>query len=450
MHVVITTALPQADTPEAPLNGCLDLAKAVHMLGHEVTVVAPLFASVDPTAQALARRLSKIEFACENEELACALYEGRTPAGVRLSYLGHDTLFGSVTSFSEGGDRALALKRATAFAQACNAFVERLDPQVNVVHGYGWAGGLCGLARGENAGSAPPFVFTVPGSDSDDGSFAAALASQVSFLGAATAGDVTSMSQLACGAAHACTVTGTAPSWMATADADKGEPLQILPGVDPSVWNPATDAALASRFDPTNLEGKAVCKSTLQRDLGLPVVPEIPLFVLFTGDTDANAFVEIAEDILRLDVQVLCAHSSPPDALTSLQERFDDRFRIAPLDATRDRQLLAAADLSLDCANLPVRAMQAQRYGALPLVPRDPVLAHVVSDCDPQLTSGSGFVFDSAEDGDLLATVRRAVSTAYQADFPKLQGRAMQIDHSWERTARRYELLYRNACDPSN
>ena len=49
-------------------------------------------------------------------------------------------------------------------------------------------------------------------------------------------------------------------------------------GIDPAVWNPATDGHLPARFDPFDLDGKDKCKAELQHDLTLPVRSDVPLF----------------------------------------------------------------------------------------------------------------------------------------------------------------------------
>jgi starch synthase len=60
------------------------------------------------------------------------------------------------------------------------------------------------------------------------------------------------------------------------------------------------------------------------------------------------------------------------------------------------------------------------------------------------LETGTGFVFDQPKTEDVIATVRRALA-AFELDRPfvALQKRVMQLDVSWERSARRYEHLYK-------
>src|SRR5262249_47678332 len=48
----------------------------------------------------------------------------------------------------------------------------------------------------------------------------------------------------------------------------------ILNGIDISVWNPATDLHLASRYDVDHLDDRAANKAALQQRLGLGQVPD--------------------------------------------------------------------------------------------------------------------------------------------------------------------------------
>src|SRR5215813_672259 len=54
----------------------------------------------------------------------------------------------------------------------------------------------------------------------------------------------------------------------------------IANGIDYRVWNPAIDVALPARYDVGDLDGKARCKSALQRTLGLRAEAEPPLLTI--------------------------------------------------------------------------------------------------------------------------------------------------------------------------
>jgi starch synthase len=90
-------------------------------------------------------------------------------------------------------------------------------------------------------------------------------------------------------------------------------------------------------------------------------------------------------------------------------------------------------------------ALQAQRYGALPIGRADGLVADAVVDADAQLSSGTGFTFEEASAEALFGALVRAVA-AYRdrPRFRALQQRAMVRDHSWDRSARLVERVYRS------
>ena len=56
----------------------------------------------------------------------------------------------------------------------------------------------------------------------------------------------------------------------------------IVNGVDYLVWNPAADPHLAAKYDASNWQsGKAACKASLQKELGLPGEPRVPLVAIY-------------------------------------------------------------------------------------------------------------------------------------------------------------------------
>ena len=57
----------------------------------------------------------------------------------------------------------------------------------------------------------------------------------------------------------------------------------ITNGIDVNTFNPETDPALPAHYNAdTFLQGKAACKAALQKEVGLPVNPDVPLMVMVT------------------------------------------------------------------------------------------------------------------------------------------------------------------------
>ena len=111
-------------------------------------------------------------------------------------------------------------------------------------------------------------------------------------------------------------------------------------------------------------------------------------------------------------------------------------------------RLLGAADLAVLPAledGYALFALQAQRYGALPVARAEGLITDAVVDADAQLNSGTGFTFEEGSAEALYGTMMRAASAFQErAKFRATQKRAMLRDHSWDRTARLLERVYRS------
>jgi starch synthase len=73
-------------------------------------------------------------------------------------------------------------------------------------------------------------------------------------------------------------------------------------------------------------------------------------------------------------------------------------------------------------------------------------LADTVHDYTGPESQGNGFVFQQYSAGALMAALLRALAVFQQTDeWRRLQVRGMELDFSWERSAQRYEDVYRRA-----
>jgi len=61
----------------------------------------------------------------------------------------------------------------------------------------------------------------------------------------------------------------------------RGDSLSgIVNGIDTQIWNPETDPDIPSAYSSNDIRGKAACKRTLQKTMGLPQRSEAPLFAV--------------------------------------------------------------------------------------------------------------------------------------------------------------------------
>ena len=88
-------------------------------------------------------------------------------------------------------------------------------------------------------------------------------------------------------------------------------------------------------------------------------------------------------------------------------------------------------------------AIEAMRYGCVPVARAVGGLADIVDDYDPVRETGTGFAFKNFSDKSFLVALVRALE-AYKrpASWQGLLARAMEQDFSWENVAKRYIDLY--------
>lgn len=456
--LLITSEVAPFSHATAVAQSVASLAKALRGLHHKVTVVSPLYATIDPAARSLARRLSKVDVAMSGRSFQCELYDGRTTGGVDLIFVGERELFGSRTDALSAVSAADVIPSAV-LCRAAAQIASARDPQPDVVHAFGAVTSLA-LPYAKELVPTARLVLSVHDTSAVGAIGAldtAALAVDASVT--AEFGLTAASSLLAIGAAVADRVllrsATVAAAWLADATALDGKlatppnrVLAIQEGVDAAIWNPLTDAALSGRFDPMDLTGKRHCKAQLQRQLQLPERADVPLIVALVdaaAPSGTSALSSVVSDLLNNDLQIAVvtrAAASEVSALAKLQERFPDRIALrADADDAVTHQGMGAADLLLlpSFTESPDQLHRcAQRYGALPIVARVGGVNDTVVDCDPELATGNGFVFD--DEASLLATVQRAVAGyARGKAFEQLRVRVMRLDSSWERTARLYE-----------
>jgi starch synthase len=68
-----------------------------------------------------------------------------------------------------------------------------------------------------------------------------------------------------------------------------------------------------------------------------------------------------------------------------------------------------------------------------------------IVDCDAALETGTGFLFDEATPEAFAGAVARALSAYTSTRWPVLRRRVMRLDLAWDRPARRYAQVYRQA-----
>jgi starch synthase len=232
----------------------------------------------------------------------------------------------------------------------------------------------------------------------------------------------------------------------------------ILNGIDPEVWDPATDPALAAPYARGDIAGKAACRADLLARVGFdPGDDRVVLGMIGRMDPQKgfDLLADGARRLLAKGTRIIVqgsGHASLADPFRALAAANPTRVAlIERFDRDMARRIYAGADVFL----MPSRfepcgqgQMIALRYGTPPVVRRTGGLSDSVVDTRERPEEGTGFVFDAATPAALVAAVARAA--AMRADDPvaweALRDRGMAVDFNWvSGSAPRYLEAYRRA-----
>ena len=234
----------------------------------------------------------------------------------------------------------------------------------------------------------------------------------------------------------------------------------IVNGIDPAIWNPATDAHLTQRYDArTVAAGKRANRAAVSKELGLVLDETRPLAV-FIGrlahQKGADLLLAAGEALWRLPIQIAVLASGDPAleaGLRSWAERAP-KGQVAVCiahDEALAHRLTAAADLQLMPSRFEpcgLNQLYAQAYGTIPVVRRTGGLADTVMDATAtNLGTGvaTGVQFEHADAGGLLWGIERGAALWNDLKLrTQLQAAGMASDWSWQASAREYVALYRH------
>jgi starch synthase len=474
----VTTEL----APFVKVGGLADvsaaLPKALRGLGHSVTVVVPRFPAFEAEGLLLARRLTPLRFSLGERSFEVTLFDGRLASQVDLVVVDAPRLFDREGVYGERGEDYPdnALRFAVLSRAAAELVRQRVagGRAVDVVHCNDWPTALVptylrALARETPALAAVRTVLTIHNVahqgvfPKDDLATVGLGWDAFRVDGIEFYGGINFLKQ---GIVDADVITTVSPSYAREIQTPElGARLDgvfrkrsdalvgIVNGVDYAVWNPATDPALAARYDAEDFQNKARCKGALQTELGLAIDVQAPI-VAFVGrlveQKGADLVAGILLKLLRATpCQVVVAGDGDPALVRALGEAASKSLgRAAFVQAASEpvvHRIFAAADLVL----VPSRyepcglvQMYAHRYGSIPVARATGGLADTIVDCDAKLETGTGFLFEEAEEGALLGAIERALAARTLPRWPVLVRRVMRLDRGWEGPARRYEQTY--------
>jgi starch synthase len=476
----VTTEL----APFVKVGGLADvsaaLPKALRSLGHSVTVVLPRYPALEEQGLLLARRLTPLRFTLGGRAYEATVLDGRLASQVDLVVVDVPGLFDRPGVYGERGEDYP--DNALRFAVLSRAVAELVRQRVasglpvDIVHCNDWPSALVptylrALAVETPAVAATKTILTIH-NVAHQGIFPKDTLPTLGLGwehfhvdGIEFYGGINLLKQGIVTADAVTTVSPTYARQIQTPELGakldgvlraRGERLVgIVNGVDYAVWNPATDAAIAVRYDAEDTANKARCKGALQKELGLAVDINA-VVVAFVGrlvdQKGTDLVIAAAPRLLRAtDAQLVLAGDGEPRLVAeaeALVAHTQGRTALARAAAEAlVHRIFAGADVVL----VPSRyepcglvQMYAQRYGALPVAHATGGLVDTIVDCDAKLETGTGFLFDEPTADALLGATERAIAARALPRWTALMRRVMRLDRGWDRPARRYDQVARS------
>ncbi|MDQ3932685.1 MAG: glycogen synthase [Actinomycetota bacterium] len=228
----------------------------------------------------------------------------------------------------------------------------------------------------------------------------------------------------------------------------------ILNGIDYDEFAPELDPHIPSSYGTDSLERRKLNKLVLQRKSGLTPDPSKPLLGIvarLSAQKGIDLLCSSLVGLAAIGAQVVVVGSGDGryrEALERAMVRHPGTVAFHPTgDEATARLVYAACDVFLSpSAYEPfgLAPLVALRYGAIPVVRRTGGLADTIPDHRKDPRSGLGFVFTRPCPGEFVAAVGAALALYKDGRaWMALQKRAMERDFSWERAASGYEELYR-------
>ena len=225
----------------------------------------------------------------------------------------------------------------------------------------------------------------------------------------------------------------------------------ILNGIDVDYYNPETDKYIFKNYSVNDMSGKSVCKTELQKMLGLPVREDVPVIAMISRLVSHKGLDLLRcniESLLSSDVQVVIlgkGETAYENFFTDVSNRYNGKCRaIIAYNQDLSRKIYSGADIFLMPSKMEpcgLSQMIAARYGTVSVVRETGGLNDSIKAYTGD--AGNGFTFHDYNAHDMLYVVNEAIRAfRNKIVWQDVQRRAMTTDFSWKIRAGEYERLY--------
>lgn len=231
--------------------------------------------------------------------------------------------------------------------------------------------------------------------------------------------------------------------------------IGILNGVDFEEWNTTHNSYLRHPYSPDDLNGKTGNKLDLQKELGLPVDKNIPLFGSVTRLADqkgVDILLGALEEMLSANMQFVVLGSGE----AAFERAYKDLAQRYPTKVAAkigfNQGLSQRIEAGCDFFIMPSRfepcglnQMYSLHYGTVPIVRVTGGLDDSVTDISEDADRADGIKFIEYSSSALAKGIRKALALYMEPELlAHYRVNGMTVDFSWEKTARKYSEVYNN------
>jgi len=227
----------------------------------------------------------------------------------------------------------------------------------------------------------------------------------------------------------------------------------ILNGVDYEEWCTHNGPYLAHPYSSANLAGKTANKVELQKEFGLPVDPDVPLFGnigRLVEQKGVDIMLGALAEMFSANIQFVQLGAGTPHferAYQDLASRFRDRASVrVGFDEGLSHRIEAGCDFFLMPSRFEpcgLNQMYSLRYGTVPVVRATGGLDDTVIDIRENPVNANGIKFYEYSGRALAKGIRKALALYGEPDLlHRFRQNGMAADFSWSRTAAEFVTLY--------
>jgi starch synthase len=471
-------------TPFAKVGGLADvvgaLPKALKQLGIDVRVIMPKYSVIDEKKYGLKKIVDQVSIPFKNKREDVSIWKTNLPnSSVPVYFVDHPEILGENDIYYSdiGGDFAKETKRFTFFARSVLELFGPLKWTPDVIHCHDWhASILIPMAKilhsKEKERPDFPTLLTIhnlafQGKCSPEKVFDKLGVTEKDWPTLSERfgknNDINFLQQAILNSNIINTVSPTYAKEILTKEFGEGleatlakrkEDLYgILNGIDQEHFNPATDPQIKVNYSAGEIAKKTENKILLQSTVGLPENKDIPVIGMVSRLTDQKGLdliLEIIDGLATLEVQMVFLGTGDAALEQKLKEetkKFPDKVAaVIGFKADLAQEIYAASDLFF----MPSRfepcglgQMIAMRYGTVPIVRATGGLKDSVQNYNPQVGTGTGFVFQNYSSDELLAVTKKSLQIYKDKNsWQRLVANCMNQDFSWTQSALKYIELY--------